>query len=508
MGTALSSLLVTFVMLTTILLVYQAKTSGQTLVHEATRQAAYRIQNSTATKLDMIPVKNSVFKHGTSSPATSTNKILYKTWTPNGGLAQHQIRIMDEDGGNKIQLTSNTTHQLGRPDLSQDGTKIVYDGKSHSGGKSHVFVMDADGTNQTQITFGAQRVHPRWNNDATKIVYYKVVSRARGFYDICTMDANGTNEFCIIRPSSDHNPSYSPDGTKILYNHWDWPGEKFAVAIMDADGTNIQILTDESVANQSGGFSADGTKIVYHCANVDFHQYNQDICTMNSDGTNQTRITNSTLYSDKNAVWTADGKIVFASNRIPVITPNPWAPHSGPGGSILNIFTMNADGTNQTQLTSELPNGNHWHPTTHPKIPISKPSGTFDCGMDFWIKNIGESTISGYEYMNVSLVFDEPIDPILLKYSISSIADLKVNEWTATIPDTDLNEFDELHNNNSYQVDVLNNGEYMRVTLKIPKANKSTGTVIFSPPNGKFVTSRFYTSEISGEIVLRCGGII
>ena len=60
MGTALSSLLVTFFVLTTVLLVYQAKTSGQTLVHEANRQAAYRIQNANATQLDMIPVENSV----------------------------------------------------------------------------------------------------------------------------------------------------------------------------------------------------------------------------------------------------------------------------------------------------------------------------------------------------------------------------------------------------------------------------------------------------------------
>ena len=89
MGTALSSLLVTFFVLTTVLLVYQAKTSGQTLVHEANRQAAYRIQNANATQLDMIPVENSVFENDVPGPATTTtDKIVTITWTPNLGTGR------------------------------------------------------------------------------------------------------------------------------------------------------------------------------------------------------------------------------------------------------------------------------------------------------------------------------------------------------------------------------------------------------------------------------------
>jgi hypothetical protein len=177
---------------------------------------------------------------------------------------------------------------------------------------------------------------------------------------------------------------------------------------------------------------------------------------------------------------------------------------------VQNIYSINPDGSDETQLTFELPFGSSWRPSTG-SIPGGGGGGggggTPDCGMDFWIKNIGESYISGYEYMDVALVFDGTIDPILLKYSTSAIADLKVDEWTATIPDTDINELDELYNNNSYQVDVLNNGEYMKVTLKIARANKSSGTVIFSPPNGKFVTRQFQTTDVPGEIVLRCGGL-
>ena len=203
-------------------------------------------------------------------------------------------------------------------------------------------------------------------------------------------------------------------------------------------------------------------------------------------------------------------KIIFNSLRDKPISPNPWAPARGFRRSVQNIYSINPDGSDETQLTFELPFGSSWRPSTG-SIPGGGGGGggggTPDCGMDFWIKNIGESYISGYEYMDVALVFDGTIDPILLKYSTSAIADLKVDEWTATIPDTDINELDELYNNNSYQVDVLNNGEYMKVTLKIARANKSSGTVIFSPPNGKFVTRQFQTTDVPGEIVLRCGGL-
>ena len=348
--------------------------------------------------------------------------------------------------------------------------------------------------------------------------------------DICIINVDGTNEVCFDTPSTrEVDSEWTPDG-KILFSSYEYDetlSDRFVtmptVGIMDSDGTNIQFLTDPSMRNTDPAISADGKKIAYTCpisgAGVVYpsptdwtgwYSIRKAICTMNIDGTNKATITKNTSYLNVTPVWSPDGsKIIFNSPRDKPISPNPWAPARGFGRSVQNIYSINPDGSDETQLTFELPFGSSWRPSTG-SIPGGGGGGgggTPDCGMDFWIKNIGESYISGYEYMDVALVFDGTIDPILLKYSTSAIADLKVDEWTATIPDTDINELDELYNNNSYQVDVLNNGEYMKVTLKIARANKSSGTVIFSPPNGKFVTRQFQTTDVPGEIVLRCGGL-
>jgi len=64
-----------------------------------------------------------------------------------------------------------------------------------------------------------------------------------------------------------------------------------------------------------------------------------EIYTMNPDGTDQMRLTNTAL-SSANPAWSSDGtKIVFDSNR---------------DGNAAEIYVMNADGTEQTRLTNQF----------------------------------------------------------------------------------------------------------------------------------------------------------
>ena len=135
------------------------------------------------------------------------------------GSPTRDIYVIDSDGSGLTQLTSGSVDNA-YPAFSPDGTKIVF--SSRRTGTSQVWMMNADGSDQTQLTFDAQPKDqvPDWSPDGSKIAYLAdthgiadIVNPSWG--DIWVMNADGSDQHQIPHDATDYGTAWSPDGSRI-----------------------------------------------------------------------------------------------------------------------------------------------------------------------------------------------------------------------------------------------------------------------------------------------------
>jgi hypothetical protein len=112
-------------------------------------------------------------------------------------------------------------------------------------GHSEIYVMNADGSNQTRVTTTSTALSPMWSPNGKRIAYVSTGG-------IHVMDADGKNDV-TVGPGFD--PSWSADGERLVYN---CAGQDLCTN--DADGGTSSPL---NLQGQHAVFSPDGTKLAY-----------------------------------------------------------------------------------------------------------------------------------------------------------------------------------------------------------------------------------------------------
>ena len=274
------------------------------------------------------------------------------------------IYTIDTDGTNLIKLTRGYN-----PSWSPDGTKIVFSfglGRFR-GDVTDIYIMDANGANRTNLTKGRHKQNslPAWSPDGTKIAFTSYRDHNGEIY---VMNAGGKNlKNLTLHLDSDTCPTWSPDGSKIAFWSRQVAGGVLSLSdifVMDADGANrINLTQNPRASNRTPSWSPDGSKIAYAAARnvnrVDPWNANLDIFVMNADGTNPVRLTEDGRANWLPS-WSPDGKrIVFERTMLndPIYA---------------DIYVMNADGTGLVNLT-QTPIVGEWDPAWRP-TPFSVSS--------------------------------------------------------------------------------------------------------------------------------------
>jgi Tol biopolymer transport system component len=243
--------------------------------------------------------------------------------------------VMDADGTNQTNLTNTPDTNEGQPAWSPDGTKIAFTGpgdlnEDGSGGLDDIYVMDADGTNQTNLTDTPDDLEyqPSWAPSGAQITFVReipgeIISEQS---DIFVMDANGQTPATPLTQTdaNEREPDWSPDGTKIAFAGVRNQG--WEIVTMDPNGQNEAILTGDSFDGEDRGpdWSPDSTMVVFQKSDNSGGSGGDpwEIWAVNRDGSGDTNLTNdpvddpSLQYDDTGPSWSPDGsEITFTSTR-------------------------------------------------------------------------------------------------------------------------------------------------------------------------------------------------
>ena len=265
-----------------------------------------------------------------------------------------EIYVMDVNGGNQQNLSNNRSDDRD-PSWSPDGKRIVFfsnrDGHAIDGRPtSEIYVMDADGSNPQNLTNDRNDDrYPSWSPDGKRIAFASSRVAFNGkipqSLEIYVMDADGQNLQRLTDSPffDDRHPSWSPDGKRIVFGarreeHFE---TKFAITyeiyVMDADGGNQQRLTENRKNDWGPSWSPDGKRIAF-ASDRKGDLVNIEIYVMDADGGNEHRLTENRVH-DTFPSWSPDGeRIAFYSNR-----DGNW-----------EIYVMDADGGNLQNLTNNL----------------------------------------------------------------------------------------------------------------------------------------------------------
>lgn len=228
--------------------------------------------------------------------------------------------------------------------------------------------------NIRQVTSGLPRAGEGYFSPDGKSIVYQAYPIGYPFYQIYTQPLDGKTPTRISTGRGRTTCSYfSVDSKRILFasshsdplmaeterkarelaaqggrRRYEWDFDPHMdIYTVNLDGTNLRRLTDTPGYDAEGSYSSDGRQIVFTSS----RDGDPDLYIMDADGSNVRQLTNVDGY-DGGPFFSPDNKwVIFRSDR--------------QEAHMLQLFAISADGKTEVQLTNNLSQVN-WCPYFHP----------------------------------------------------------------------------------------------------------------------------------------------
>ena len=204
------------------------------------------------------------------------------------------------------------------PCWSPDGTLILFE--STLNGESNIYSITKDAADLKQITHHKSG-QGAWSPNGKMIVYYRDTNgNLQLFIDSA---ADGAEQQLVSTATQDYGPDWSVNGVIAFMSNATADHISHSIFTINADGTNLQQLTDSSYDCMAPRWSPNGKKLLYIRGTWTSKTYktitrdemqkinrSTEIMVMDVESKRDYRIAgNQSKY--QNPVWSADGKNIY-----------------------------------------------------------------------------------------------------------------------------------------------------------------------------------------------------